>query len=192
MPPTRCSSICRAASVAHREASQLWTETRFRRCRTLALRRTLCLARDAGTNEGWRAAPLRLRHWPGQCHRNRLGLAVTGNSELIYLTHELIAGVYTVTDNRCIRHTGSSSSSTACRSNPRQPRVFLARPHGTRRRQGIFGFGVPTKATVTHLCWTTGGAFVPTTRNTKTSINADAPTAGTAVKSRETFQEEPP
>lgn len=93
------------------------------------------------------------------------GLAVAAASELVYqLTHELIAGVYTVTDNdlfatlarlRQLNNLQIEPSAAACLLGP----AFMEQGAG----KAYLASACPQNATVTHLCWTTGGAFVPGT-----------------------------
>ena len=93
------------------------------------------------------------------------GLAVAAASELIYqLTHELIAGVYTVTDNDLFATLARLRQLNGLQIEPSAAACFLG-PALMEQGAGkaYLDSACPQKATVTHLCWTTGGAFVPDT-----------------------------
>ena len=91
------------------------------------------------------------------------GLAVAAASELVHeLTHELIAGAYTVADNdlfttlaRLRQFNGMQiePSAAACFLGP----AFFEHGIGKAYRESVFA----PASQITHLCWTTGGALVP-------------------------------
>ena len=91
------------------------------------------------------------------------GLAVATASELVLqLTGPLISGVYTVADNDLFTTLARLRQTTGLQIEPSAAAAFLG-PAFMARAPGKAYVSATTAAgaTITHLCWTTGGAFVP-------------------------------
>ncbi len=91
------------------------------------------------------------------------GLAVATASELVFqLTGPLISGVYTVADNDLFTTLARLRQTTGLQIEPSAAAAFLG-PTFMAQAPGKAYVSATTApgATITHLCWTTGGAFVP-------------------------------
>ena len=91
------------------------------------------------------------------------GLAVATASELVFqLTGPLISGVYTVADNDLFTTLARLRQTTGLQIEPSAVAAFLG-PTFMAHAPGKAYVSATTApgATITHLCWTTGGAFVP-------------------------------
>lgn len=157
----------RTGSISFRTAAAVFGDA-------VLLFRTLCLARVAGTNElSEHFAPL--KHWPGQCHRSRRPRRHNLRTDIPTNAQADFRCLYGYRQ-RSVRHTGSPAATQRPADRTLGSRVLSwPRLHGTRRRQGMLESSAPTKSNGHTSFLDDRAVRLSPTRNTKTSINTDAP-----------------